>query len=277
MFRESVFVLLLLAAFVSLVPLNSEDHSKYPRPLTELEKDKFIVGGSTAILGQFPYQVALRTAAGTFFCGGVIISNSWVISAAFCTINRSNPTTFRVVVGTINSGSGGIVFSLNRVVNHPQYNANDVSNDVSLIQVQGTFTFSGAVNQVSLGSAFIGANVNGFVAGWGATAAGGQPVTTLRWFQAVTITNENCRQRFLDMGQLFAFLAVHDHKICTFTRNGTQSKILGFCQEDRGGGFVTNNVLHAVVSWNIPCGRASPDLYDRISWHRIWITSVTGL
>lgn len=51
-----------------------------------------IVGGSTARPGQFPYMVSIRGPAranGTSIwrhrCGGSIISNSWILSAAQCT------------------------------------------------------------------------------------------------------------------------------------------------------------------------------------------------
>lgn len=98
-------------------------------------------------------------------------SQRWVLSAAHCTINRDLIISFRVVVGTINHQTG-TEFSLARVVNHPQYNRDTIANDVSLAQVQGTFTFSGNVNQIAMGSAFLGGGVNGNVAGWGATVTG---------------------------------------------------------------------------------------------------------
>lgn len=43
-----------------------------------------VVGGSNAALGQFPYIVSLRR-SGSHFCGGTIVSNVYIISAAHCT------------------------------------------------------------------------------------------------------------------------------------------------------------------------------------------------
>lgn len=46
-----------------------------------------IVGGELATLGQFPYQVAiyfLDNENKTFICGGSIINQEWILTAAHC-------------------------------------------------------------------------------------------------------------------------------------------------------------------------------------------------
>lgn len=143
---------------------------------------------------------------------------------------------------------------------------------MSLAQVQGTFVFSSTVNQINMASAFLGAGVNGNVAGWGATATGGNPSTQLMWFSTTTITNADCQNRFTARGENRAASFVFAHKICSFSRQGQ-----GFCQGDSGGGFVSGGAVHGIVSWNIPCGQGVPDVYDRVSSHRTWISSVTGI
>ena len=42
-----------------------------------------ITGGQTASRGQFPWQVALII-DNAYFCGGSLISNLWVLTAAHC-------------------------------------------------------------------------------------------------------------------------------------------------------------------------------------------------
>lgn len=42
-----------------------------------------MVGGSEAREGQFPYQVSIRY-WGDHHCGGSILSDRWVLSAAHC-------------------------------------------------------------------------------------------------------------------------------------------------------------------------------------------------
>lgn len=75
MFREVLLVILGLVV-VSALPWDPVDTPGYPLyGLKTKEVEPFVVGGSAARLGQFPYQAALRTPVGMFFCGGVIISN----------------------------------------------------------------------------------------------------------------------------------------------------------------------------------------------------------
>lgn len=42
-----------------------------------------IVGGSGAVLGQWPWQVSLHV-QGTHVCGGSIITHQWIVTAAHC-------------------------------------------------------------------------------------------------------------------------------------------------------------------------------------------------
>ena len=75
MIRE-VFFLVLGFLAVNGLPLDPVETPGYPLyGLKNAELDPFVVGGSVASVGQFPYQAALRTPVGMFFCGGVIVSN----------------------------------------------------------------------------------------------------------------------------------------------------------------------------------------------------------
>lgn len=55
-----------------------------------------IIGGSKAVMGEFPGKVSLQTRFGAHFCGGTLIHFSHILSAAHCVMtNRGivNPTS----------------------------------------------------------------------------------------------------------------------------------------------------------------------------------------
>ena len=61
---------------------------KYLQFLAKQEDiDSYIVGGTDANLGEFPYQGLLQVEeeTGSFQCGCALINSNWAITAAHCT------------------------------------------------------------------------------------------------------------------------------------------------------------------------------------------------
>lgn len=118
-----------------------------------LEGMSRIVGGVAARRGDWPWQVAIYDRS-SFACGGSIIADTWVLTAAHCVTddmqNRLGPDTFVVVEGAWNivkeskrleSLPEGRALRVKRVIVHEQYhigridNALRVENDIALLEL----------------------------------------------------------------------------------------------------------------------------------------------
>jgi len=244
-------------------------------PAEEFGIDEYIVGGQTARPNQFPFVVSLRNRNNFHFCGGGIISNQWILSAAHCTQEgNSQAQNVFVFVGAHHIANDGQPLAVAQIINHPGYSRPTVANDVSVLRTTQQIQFvQGRVQALRLPTQDYTdiANQRAWIAGWGVVQAPNRTPTHLQFKETFTITRQDCRNRLapLGLGQLIA-----DNKLCTLTRDG-----VGTCRGDSGGPLVTDQgVVVGVVSWGIPpCGTQHPDVYARVFPQLRFIVQATGV
>lgn len=108
-----------------------------------LKWDDFIVGGDLAVPYSWPWQVPISViyyGIEIFICGGSIISNQWILTAAHC-CDEPDPSKYLVKLGVFNKSSnneiGEIIVGVVEVHINPLYNATDsFANDIALLKVQ---------------------------------------------------------------------------------------------------------------------------------------------
>lgn len=126
-----------------------------------------IVGGSDAAAGQFPYQCSLRRGQ-HHTCGGSIITNRWILSAAHCVYN-SQPSELSIVTGTHLLLTGGQSYSVLTIRVHENYQMGTLANDVAVLQTTNQIQFNSLTSAIPLATFNLG-RVSTTVSGWGFTA-----------------------------------------------------------------------------------------------------------
>ncbi|KAJ8719347.1 hypothetical protein PYW08_011522 [Mythimna loreyi] len=237
-----------------------------------------IVGGTQAAPGSHPHMVAMTNGVvvRSFLCGGSLITQRTVLTAAHCIAavlsGGSLSSGLRVTVGTNNWNSGGQTYTLQRHVNHAQYNANTIKNDIGVLITASTVALSNQVRTVPITYAFIGGGVASRVAGWGRIRAGGSLSATLLELTATTLTGADCVQRVQRASVELNVRAPPvdpNIEVCTFHSAG-----FGTCNGDSGSALrrVDNGQQFGIVSWGFPCARGAPDMFVRVSAYQSWLS-----
>jgi trypsin len=156
-----------------------------------------IVGGKAIELSDAPYQVALQYWDRPF-CGGSIISTSFVLTAAHCTDEKS-ANQMSVRLGTDRLLAGGEVFQVQSISAHPRFNMNTINFDFALLKLANEIELQPRVKEIiSLPPAAdkIADGSKALVSGWGDTRSNSEPRSLLRGAEITIINQGICKRAY---------------------------------------------------------------------------------
>ncbi|XP_056612926.1 chymotrypsin-like protease CTRL-1 [Triplophysa dalaica] len=227
-----------------------------------------MVHGGVGALSVWPWQVSIQTSKGVHFCGGTLINQNWILTAAHCPVQAGY---HNVILGEHDRGSDDNAVQIRKiakVVVHPRFNKRIFNNDVALLRLSSPAQITSRVGPVQLvnSSTNIPSGTLCVTTGWGRTETGLGP----RILQEATlpiVSTAGCRQYW---GRT---RSITDSMICA-GGSGSSS-----CQGDSGGPLLcdSNGVWYQVgiVSWGtLDCSVNAPGVYSRVSYLRQWIDTV---
>lgn len=239
-----------------------------------------IVGGMDATEGEWPWQVSLHIKNVGHVCGGSIINERWIVTAAHCVQDEpkhrlSQPETWEVYLGLHSQQQKfkAVKSLLSKIVPHPSYNAYTFDYDIAMMQLDKAISFTDTIKPVCLPSPSydfpVGDSV--WITGWGATREGASSGSTILQKAQVRIINSTVCDSLMN-GRLTSRM----------TCAGVLSGGVDACQGDSGGPMSYNNkgryFLAGVVSWGDGCARRNkPGIYSTVTKFRGWIKENSGV
>ncbi|KAF4104359.1 chymotrypsin-like protease CTRL-1 [Onychostoma macrolepis] len=223
-----------------------------------------IVNGENAVPGSWPWQVSLQQSNGFHFCGGSLINQYWVVTAAHCGVRAGY---HYVILGEHDHGSNAEpiqVMNIAKAISHPYYNGNTFNNDVTLLKLSSPAQLTSRISPVCLtsSSTSIPSGTLCVTTGWGRTGTTSSP-RILQQVALPLMSPAQCKQYW---GQS----RITDAMICAGA-SGVSS-----CQGDSGGPLVCESAgvwyQVGIVSWgSTDCNVRAPAIYSRVSYLRQWI------
>ena len=202
---------------------------------------------------------------GGHYCGGSLISQTWVLTAAHC-LSDSNGNPYIAEAGdTVGVGNYNVTQTTNigvkRFIVHPSYNSKTLNNDIGLIELKSAVGSVSAITYDTSNSLSTGTQTK--VAGWGTMTEG------------ISDAPDNLME---------ALTPIVDVTQCNVAYNGAISSNMlcaGYfvstrdsCQGDSGGPLMVDNTLVGIVSWGYGCARDNfPGVYTKVQNYTSWIKS----
>lgn len=245
-----------------------------------------MVGGVEAAAHSWPWSVALLR-FDSYFCGGSLIDEEWVLTAAHCVYGREDQGDYmQVVLGehdrTVNENTEQN-FDIAKIIPHKGYSSITLDNDIAMIKLKKKVTLKKdrLGNPDKIGLVCLpkqGQNQDMdklcYITGWGKKKHPGSSSTILMEGEMPVVTNAACAKQNSRWGGT----KITKNMLCAGQKPGT---IISGCHGDSGGPYVCISKgskwsLAGAVSWgSSSCDRSDKyTVFARVSEFRDWIDNI---
>ena len=190
---------------------------------------------------KYPFMVSLHSNNwGSHFCGGSLVREDWVITAAHCVMGDT-PSSIQVKIGLhdVDGTTGSITRNVDQIIVHPSYSSWSLNDDYALLHLSSPVTNFEPI-QLIADDSHDNEPVLATTMGWGATQSGGGGSDVL--LEVDVPIDDSCGN--------YSNNAITNNMVCAGYNDGDYDS----CQGDSGGPLImTNNdgeyELIGIVSW----------------------------
>ncbi|KAH9644591.1 hypothetical protein HF086_009166 [Spodoptera exigua] len=179
-----------------------------------------------------------------FTCGGTIVSNKAILTAAHCIIG-DNASKWRFRVGSNQAHTGGVVYNVNKIIVHPDYNPVRYDSDVSLLHSASEIISSFTIRPADV------AGPNDQILNH---VVGSQPHFGFQREIVYRLVNqEQCRNNYTDVS-----VNISENMLCARPAMNRPDQ----CSMSSGGPMFQNRFVVGVQSFGLGCNlEAFPDVF----------------
>ncbi|XP_061385410.1 transmembrane protease serine 9-like [Danaus plexippus] len=235
----------------------------------ERNEESRIVGGVETSVNEFPW-VARLTYFNKFYCGGMLINDRYILTAAHC-VKGLMWFMIKVTLGEHNrcNDSRPVTRYVVQVVAH-NFTYLTFRDDVAVLRLNEPIEISDTIKPVCLpqitDNDYVG--VKAIAVGWGSIGEQKNHSCTLLNVELPVLSNDVCRNTMYETSM------IADGMLCAGYPDEGQRDT---CQGDSGGPLTAERKdkryeLLGIVSWGIGCGRRGyPGVYTRVTKYLNWI------
>lgn len=247
---------------------NATNHT-FPEPGQAMNTDLRIVGGMLCRRGECPWQVYIHQKNDFGFCGGTLITDRWVVSAAHC---FEEITPHHVTIGNFDKLRRDLdeqKILVEKLVVHPHFHSATFDSDIALLYLAqpaglGAYATPLCLPNTNLAKLLLQEGNMGQASGWGNTRYLGRSSRFLLRVTLPVVSYEKCMKSTSQV--------ITDNMFCA----GYLQEPMDSCRGDSGGPFAMHYkdtwYLTGVISWGERCAaKGKYGVYTRVSNYLSWI------